>query len=328
MVQAVIQTTVTGLQGNPVALGVPTANQALTWNGTAWGPGGPFLSTAGGTMTGTIVGYVTPSGQTTPAGIQLGAAVINGSPTGGLVLGTPGNPLVTIQTGGQIATGATGTALNLTAGSANIAGGLSVAGQMNINGMIQAGSEIQAPLFRMMPASSALQSFAPSGSQGGGFLLATAGNGYYYAVTNGPDPVMQWASSQIIMMSLDSGGNLVTHGGITQGSDETTKNTIALYAPGVSVAAQLLPKTFIYNGDATNTPHLGFIAQDVQPILPDAISSTTFKPLTEDGVTTTTLNLDITAIVAVLANAVKQLISRVAALENHDGITPTAAETA
>jgi hypothetical protein len=43
MVQAVIPTTVTGLQGLPISAPLnPTANQALIWNGTAWVPGGPY----------------------------------------------------------------------------------------------------------------------------------------------------------------------------------------------------------------------------------------------------------------------------------------------
>lgn len=48
MVQAVIPTTVVGLQGRPVAsTPAPTNNQALIWNGSAWVPGGPYLTAAG-----------------------------------------------------------------------------------------------------------------------------------------------------------------------------------------------------------------------------------------------------------------------------------------
>lgn len=48
MAQAVVPTTVTGLQGRPVsATPAPTNNQALIWNGTAWVPGGPYLTAAG-----------------------------------------------------------------------------------------------------------------------------------------------------------------------------------------------------------------------------------------------------------------------------------------
>lgn len=48
MVQAVIATTVTGLQGRQVAATpAPTNNQALVWNGSAWAPSGPYLTAAG-----------------------------------------------------------------------------------------------------------------------------------------------------------------------------------------------------------------------------------------------------------------------------------------
>lgn len=47
MVQAVIATTVTGLQGRGVANTAPTLNQALVWNGSAWAPSGPYLTAAG-----------------------------------------------------------------------------------------------------------------------------------------------------------------------------------------------------------------------------------------------------------------------------------------
>ncbi len=48
MVQAVIPTTVVGLQGRSVAATpAPTNNQALVWNGSAWVPSGPYLTAAG-----------------------------------------------------------------------------------------------------------------------------------------------------------------------------------------------------------------------------------------------------------------------------------------
>lgn len=63
MVQAVIPTTVTGLQGRPVAsTPAPTNNQALIWNGTAWVPGGPYLTAAGAPYIAT--NYVDNSGFT------------------------------------------------------------------------------------------------------------------------------------------------------------------------------------------------------------------------------------------------------------------------
>jgi len=123
---------------------------------------------------------------------------------------------------------------------------------------------------------------------------------------------------------FDPSGNLIIIGTLSQGSDETTKNTITAFTPGLSIISQLLPKTFIYNNDTTNTQHLGFIAQDVEPILPDAVG----KQPAFDPSGPPTLTLDPTAILAVAINAVKQLLSRIQALESAANITPTAAETA
>jgi hypothetical protein len=111
-----------------------------------------------------------------------------------------------------------------------------------------------------------------------------------------------------------------------QQSDISDKNNIAPYVPGVSVVSQLLPKTFFFNSDATNTQHLGFVAQDVEGVLPDAVISSTYN--NAQGQSVTTLSLDVVAIIAALTNAVKQLISRVVALESNANITPPAADTA
>ena len=54
MAQATVATTVTGLQGHPIAVTAPTGNQALVWNGTAWAPSGPYMSVTGGAFTGAV----------------------------------------------------------------------------------------------------------------------------------------------------------------------------------------------------------------------------------------------------------------------------------
>src|SRR5215472_12929761 len=184
------------------------------------------------------------------------------------------------------------------------------------------GGAITAPQLTVSPTAGIVY----AGAGAGEIVMASATGGYSFTIMNSPDPVYNWQSASTFLMRLTSGGNLSINGTLSQGSDETTKNTIAAFAPGVSVAAQLLPKTFIYNNDPTNTQHLGFIAQDVEAILPDAVSASSFT--NSEGATTTSLGLDLTAIVAVLANAVKQLIGRVAALEANANITPSAAQLA
>jgi hypothetical protein len=68
----------------------------------------------------------------------------------------------------------------------------------------------------------------------------------------------------------------------------------------------LQPVKFNYIGQAD--PHLGFIAQDVESIIPEVVSSVA----TPKG---QRLGLAMTEMIAVLTNAVKELEARIASLE-------------
>jgi hypothetical protein len=126
-----------------------------------------------------------------------------------------------------------------------------------------------------------------------------------------------------IQMQLVTNGNLTIAGVLTQGSDARVKNNIKVFRPGISIVKRLLPKTFVFNNDEQNTRRLGFVAQDIEPILPDAITS--IQGFEEGG---SSLGLDSMAIIAVLTNAVTQLLNRIETLETCVGITPDAAVTA
>ena len=300
---------VTGVGGAPLAgpnfSGVPTAPTASAGTSTTQLATTAFVQSA-------LAGYLPLTGGTLTGALTIGttAAPQGLTVTGGATIASPfnvGDP--------PVAT------LSASAGALTIsnASGANLSSLTLQSTLVSCGGSIVATQFTL-PNSSFLTT-----SANGGFLVATQGAGYQFGIRNTPDPVFFWQSS-VALMTLASSGNLVISGTLTQGSDETTKNTIAAFAPGVSIAAQLLPKTFIYNNDPTNTQHLGFIAQDVEAILPDAVSASSFT--NSEGATTTSLGLDLTAIVAVLANALKQLIGRVAALEANANITPSAAQLA
>lgn len=94
MVQAVVQTTVTGLQGHPVSATAPSAaGQALAWNGSAWAPSSAFLSTSGGTISGnlTVTGSATVSGTTTSGNVNATSGTIGGIQLANNVLSGVGN---------------------------------------------------------------------------------------------------------------------------------------------------------------------------------------------------------------------------------------------
>jgi len=82
MVAAVIPTTITGLQGRPIATGGPTVNQALTWNGSAWAPAGPLASLPVGIAQG-------GTGATSAAAglAALGGAPLNRASTPTIIVG-------------------------------------------------------------------------------------------------------------------------------------------------------------------------------------------------------------------------------------------------
>lgn len=104
MVQAVVQTTVTGLQGNPVSATVPTANQSLTWSGSAWAPAGPFLLASAGPYLplagGSITGALSVGGTLTAGGtVNTGALTANSLNVAGGITGA------TLHTSGGITSG-------------------------------------------------------------------------------------------------------------------------------------------------------------------------------------------------------------------------------
>lgn len=94
MVQAVVQTTVTGLQGIPITATPPTVNQSLTFNGTSWAGGGPFMAANAGPFLpltgGTVTGALNVNAQiTTNANLNItgsaGANIGGGMNVGGAI---------------------------------------------------------------------------------------------------------------------------------------------------------------------------------------------------------------------------------------------------
>lgn len=164
MAQATIDTTVTGLQGVPVAANTPAVNQALVFNGTSWVPTTQnFLPLSGGTITGQLSvaasGSINSLGPITASGLDItGQAILSGptvvsgrlSVTGSYIQALPANAQVGSFLGGintsvganlAIASYSDGTnwrqlpGTGSTSGSANVGGGwlnTSAVGQINL----------------------------------------------------------------------------------------------------------------------------------------------------------------------------------------------------
>ena len=339
MVQAVIQTTVTGLQGNPVATGTPAANQALAWNGTAWAASGPFLPLTGGilaaaaaqSVTLTINGTQAPPANATNS-VFLSVQNLN-TASGALSRIVTGQLMLQGTTDGTNVGGISGSNgslanLNIFAATTTCTGNLVVTGICNISNTVTAASGFPTSTVAavLQVGNSGIFNLSDGGTTFRSLGLAS-GYSIQYVIAGGN---IRFVQNNTQTFNMDFAGNLTIAGSLTQGSDETTKTDIAAVSQGVSLVSQLLPKSFQrIQPEAPGitvppaTTQWGFMAQDVQPVIPTAVTQAT----NADG-SPGLLSLDTTALLAAAVNAIKQLISRVQALESHDGITPTAAETA
>jgi len=108
------------------------------------------------------------------------------------------------------------------------------------------------------------------------------------------------ANNGAIAFNTYTAGTLVTDGSgnITASSDRRIKNSINDFNYGLAAIMKLKPSTFIYNADKSNTVMNGFIAQDVQKVIPTAVHAANDK--------IGTLSLETNAILATLVNAVKE----------------------
>ena len=110
-------------------------------------------------------------------------------------------------------------------------------------------------------------------------------------------------------------GNAILAGSLTQNSDQRLKTNIQSLDASSSLAAinALNPVTF--NWIDTNkgiTPQLGFIAQQVLPIFPNLVATTSPTPLTPDG----TLGLNYVGFIAPIVKAMQAVSAEIASLEN------------
>jgi hypothetical protein len=107
--------------------------------------------------------------------------------------------------------------------------------------------------------------------------------------------------------TFNSNGNAYADAGSwVNSSDRNLKENIQDYTGGLQKVLQLQAVRFNYIGQTD--PHLGFIAQDVQSVIPEVVSQIE----TPKG---SRLGLAMPEMVAVLTNAIKELEQRIAALE-------------
>ena len=127
--------------------------------------------------------------------------------------------------------------------------------------------------------------------------------------TGGGTPNIQWlANNQAYVISGGSGGVTLASAATAWAavSDETLKTDLALIQSGAEKVASLRAVTGRYKTDAESMSRSFLIAQDVQKVLPEAVSTDA------DG----TLSLRYTEVIPLMVAAIQELTTRLAALEN------------
>ena len=122
---------------------------------------------------------------------------------------------------------------------------------------------------------------------------------------------------------IDAGNAAKPGGGSwSSTSDERVKTVNATYAKGLSEVVQLNPVRFTYNGKA-ETPddgqeYVGLLAQEVQQVLPDMVTSRRAKLEETDEEETDILMVDPSELVYTLINACKELKTHIETLETQN----------
>jgi len=125
-------------------------------------------------------------------------------------------------------------------------------------------------------------------------------------------------SASTTEFSVFDTGNAVLAGSLTQNSDQRLKTNIQSLNASSSLAEidALKPVTFNWiDPNKGPTPQLGFIAQQVEPIFPNLVSTTSATSLTPDG----TLSLNYIDLISPIVSAIQALSADITSIENTIG---------
>jgi hypothetical protein len=130
----------------------------------------------------------------------------------------------------------------------------------------------------------------------------------------GPDTASTTAflvanNASTTVFAVYDNGNATYSGSIFQSSDQRLKNNITSLADSHGLAAleQLNPVSYGRIDQPGAGLQLGFIAQEVQPILPELVSTSSATALTPDG----TLTLNYINIIPVIVKAIQELAGKI-----------------
>lgn len=318
-----------GVLGEAPSNGLPYARLNATWSavvpeapltGSAYGRGNagwtPVLPIVGGTISGSlsVTSNVAVGGSIYANNLQMSSA--NGFEWGFYVDPGTANHVQVHRSGWYDVWANTGGMRSWTSPGGNQMT-LDAAGNLVTSGYVSA--------TQVWSGAAGVFGFAPGGtgrifSFAAQFYLDFAisgptGGTLQYVVSNGPLWVMRASDDFCFNPQSSVGGN----GAYINSSDRRGKTGITPTTKGLAEVLQLQPVSFTRINAATGSQEeIGFVAQDVQPIVPEAVW-TAGIPL-KDGSgglesAEPTLGLTESTITAILVNAVKELTARIAALE-------------
>ena len=99
-------------------------------------------------------------------------------------------------------------------------------------------------------------------------------------------------------------------------SDYRLKENITLLTDGIATVKKLKPSTFTWKGESKGTKKYGFIAHEVQEVIPDIVTGTKDGTVEKDGKTVPDYqNLSKTSLIAVLTKALQEAITEIETLK-------------
>lgn len=154
--------------------------------------------------------------------------------------------------------------------------------------------------------------------QNGSANSSYAGTGSLNMLTFGASPIgigtnntvaVTISTAQLVRFNAYTAGTATFDGSgnITSSSDRRIKNNIKPFKAGLAEVLKLKPASFIYNQDKSKTVMHGFIAQEVQAVIPGAVHKANDK----QG----TLSLETNAIIAALVNGMQEQQKQIDALK-------------
>jgi hypothetical protein len=290
---------VEGLQGNPVSNNAPASNEVLKWSGTEWEPGtdanttysaGAGLSLVGTTFNNTgdtdasddITTSSTAAGDVSGTFPTLTVAAIQGN---AVASGTPSDKEVLKWNDGASQWEAASDSVNVyTAGT-----GISISGLAITNtGDTDASDDLTTASTAGGDASGAFANLTVTAIQGEDVNSAAPdsmefmrfdGTEWKADTVKASDVLVSsdWISTADDTYDLGSSGNrwkdaYVTNG-ITTTSDFRAKENIENLAYGMDEIMQMRPVQFTWKKDVTAEQKLGLIAQELLPVIGEAVQT-------------------------------------------------------